>query len=244
MEVFWEFIIILFLSLFQSLFGIGLLLFGTPTFLFIGYDFESTLALLLPISVTISFLQIMYEKSSIRSLASEFNIFCLPYLVIFLLLVINLGNVIEIRTYVAAALIISSILILNKNRIIKIDTFILRYRKLSLVFIGTVHGFTNMGGSFLSMFSSLVTADRASARKYIAFGYLVMGTLQYITLLIFGTRHIDLDNLYYVIVPLVVFFPTQNLFKKIDDWLFMNIITYIALIFGFLVLGNSLKTIF
>jgi hypothetical protein len=244
MEIFWEFIIILILSLFQSLFGIGLLLFGTPTFLFIGYDFESTLALLLPISVTISFLQIMYEKSSIRSLASEFNIFCLPYLVIFLLLVINLGNVIEIRTYVAAALIISSILILNKNRIIKIDTFILRYRKLSLVFIGTVHGFTNMGGSFLSMFSTVVTADRASARKYIAFGYLVMGTLQYITLLIFGTRHIDLDNLYYVIVPLVVFFPTQNLFKKIDDWLFMNIITYIALIFGFLVLGNSLKTIF
>ena len=244
MEIFWEFIIILILSLFQSLFGIGLLLFGTPTFLFIGYDFESTLALLLPISITISFLQIMYEKSSIRSLASEFNIFCLPYLVIFLLLVINLGNVIEIRTYVAAALIISSILILNKNRFIKIDTFILKYRKLSLVFIGTVHGFTNMGGSFLSMFSTVVTADRASARKYIAFGYLVMGTLQYITLLIFGTRHIDLDNLYYVIVPLVVFFPTQNLFKKIDDWLFMNIITYIALIVGFLVLGNSLKTIF
>tara|TARA_Y100000814_G_scaffold20944_1_gene14146 strand:+ start:141 stop:875 length:735 start_codon:yes stop_codon:yes gene_type:complete len=244
MEIFWEFIIILILSLFQSLFGIGLLLFGTPTFLFLGYDFESTLALLLPISVTISFLQIMYEKSSIRSLASEFNIFCLPYLVIFLLLVINLGNVIEIRTYVAAALIISSILILNKNRILEIDTFILKYRKLSLVFIGTVHGFTNMGGSFLSMFSTVVTADRASARKYIAFGYLVMGTLQYITLLIFGTRHIDLDNLYYVIVPLVVFFPTQNLFKKIDDSLFMNIITYIALIFGFLVLGNSLKTIF
>ena len=244
MEVFWDFIIILILSLFQSLFGIGLLLFGTPIFLFIGYDFESTLALLLPISVTISFLQIMYEKSSIRSLASEFNIFCLPYLVIFLLLVINLGNVIEIRTYVAAALIISSILILNKNRIIQIDTLILKYRKLSLVFIGTVHGFTNMGGSFLSMFSTVVTADRASARKYIAFGYLVMGTLQYITLLIFGTRHIDLDNLYYVIVPLVVFFPTQNLFKKIDDSLFMNIISYIALIFGFLVLGNSLKTIF
>ena len=244
MEIFWEFIIILILSLFQSLFGIGLLLFGTPIFLFIGYDFESTLALLLPISVTISFLQIMYEKSSIRSLASEFNIFCLPYLVIFLLLVINLGNVIEIRTYVAAALIISSILILNKNRIIKIDTVILKYRKLSLVFIGTVHGFTNMGGSFLSMFSTLVTADRESARKYIAFGYLVMGTLQYITLLIFGTRHIDLDNLYYVIVPLVVFFPTQNLFKKIDDLLFMNIITYIALIFGFLVLGNSFKTMF
>ena len=244
MEIFWEFIIILILSLFQSLFGIGLLLFGTPTFLFLGYDFESTLALLLPISVTISFLQIMYEKSSIRSLASEFNIFCLPYLVIFLLLVINLGNVIEIRTYVAAALILSSILILNKNRIIKINTVILRYRKLSLVFIGTVHGFTNMGGSFLSMFSTLVTADRASARKYIAFGYLVMGTLQYITLLIFGTRHINLDNLYYIIVPLVVFFPTQNLFKKIDDSLFMNIITYIALIFGFLVLGSRLKTIF
>ena len=244
MELVWELTIIIILAVFQSVFGVGLLLFGTPTFLFIGHDFESTLALLLPISVTISFLQTVYEKSSIRSLVSEFNIFCLPYLVIFLLLVINLGNVIDIRTYVATLLIISSILILNKNRISQIDTFILKYRKLSLIFIGTVHGFTNMGGSFLSIFATVVTADRASARKYMAFGYLVMGILQYITLLIFGTRYIDLSNLYYVIVPLVVFFPTQKLFKKIDDSLFMNIISYIALIFGFLALGNSYKTIF
>ena len=217
-----------------------LLLFGTPTFCLLVTITSH------PRHYCLSVTQVcckFYEKSSIRSLVSEFNIFCLPYLVIFLFLVINLGNVIDIRTYVAAVLIISSILILNKNRFIQIDTFILKYRKLSLIFIGTVHGFTNMGGSFLSMFSSLVTADRASARKYIAFGYLVMGTLQYITLLIFGTRHIDLAT-YTIIVPLVVFFPTQKLFKKIDDWLFMNIINYIALIFGFLVLGSSLKTIF
>ena len=244
MEVFWEFIIILILSLFQSLFGIGLLLFGTPTFLFIGYNFESTLALLLPISVTISFLQIISERSSIRSLVSEYNIFCLPYLIIFLLFVINLGNVIDIRAYVAAVLVISSILILNRNRIIGIDTFILKYRKLSLIFIGSVHGFTNLGGSFLSMLATSITVDRASARKYIAYGYLVMGSLQYLTLLVFGTRDMDLANLYYVIVPLAVFFPSQKLFNRINDRLFMNIISYIALIFGLLVLVTSLKTIF
>ena len=53
-ELILEFIIILFLCFFQSIFGVGLLLFGTPTFLLIGYDFVTTLAYILPLSITIS----------------------------------------------------------------------------------------------------------------------------------------------------------------------------------------------
>jgi uncharacterized membrane protein YfcA len=38
----------------QSLFGVGVLLFGTPLLLVSGYDFVSTLTTLLPISLTIN----------------------------------------------------------------------------------------------------------------------------------------------------------------------------------------------
>ena len=57
-----DFIIIFILSIFQSVFGVGLLLFGTPIFLMLDYDFVSTLVTILPVSILISFFQIMHKK--------------------------------------------------------------------------------------------------------------------------------------------------------------------------------------
>ena len=57
-----EVLIISILIFFQSIFGVGLLLFGTPTFLLLNYNFLDTLNILLPISVSISFLQLIYSK--------------------------------------------------------------------------------------------------------------------------------------------------------------------------------------
>jgi len=55
MELLFEISIIFFLVAFQSLFGVGLLLFGTPVFLLLGNNFESTLTLILPVSIIISY---------------------------------------------------------------------------------------------------------------------------------------------------------------------------------------------
>ena len=237
MELIIEFIIIFVLAVFQSVFGVGLLLFGTPTFLFIGYDFESTLVLLLPVSISISFLQIIYQKSSIQSLVSEYNLFCLPFLVLFLVIAINLGDIVDIRIYVSIFLIISSIVILNKNRIIRMNKYLLKYRKFHLVLIGSIHGFTNMGGGFLSLFSTLVNGeDRVSTRDYISYGYFVMGCIQYITISFIGLNNIDYTKLYYVCLPLVLFFPSQKIFNKINNQLFTKIINFVALIFGIVAL--------
>ena len=49
--------IILF-TIFQSIFGVGLLVFGTPTLLLFGYSFPEVLSYLLPSSITVSFFQI------------------------------------------------------------------------------------------------------------------------------------------------------------------------------------------
>lgn len=242
MELVIEFIIIFLLAIFQSLFGVGLLLFGTPIFLFIGYDFESTLVLLLPISISISFLQIVYQRSSIKSLVLEYNIFCLPFLVLFLVIAITLRDMVDIRIYVSIFLIITSLIILNKNRIIRRDKYLLKYRKVYLILIGSIHGFTNMGGGFLSIFSTLVNGgDRVLTRKYISYGYFVMGVMQYTTILFIGLSNIDFTKLYYIFLALFLFFPSQKIFNKLNDQLFIRIINYIALTFGIIALIMSLK---
>ena len=242
MELGIEFIIIFLLATFQAMFGVGLLLFGTPIFLLIGYDFESTLVLLLPISISISFLQIFYQKNSIRSLVLEYNIFCLPFLIVFLVIAINLKDALDAKLYVSIFLIITSLIILNKNRIVRSDKFLLKYRKVYLIIIGAIHGFTNMGGGFLSIFSTLINGgDRVLTRKYISYGYFVMGSIQYLTILLIGSNNVDFIKLYYIFLALVLFFPCQMVFNKLNDQLFMKIINYIALTFGIVALMMSLK---
>ena len=58
-----ETIIILFLIVFQSIFGIGLLVFGTPTLMILGYQYSDILSVLLPISCSISLIQILMLES-------------------------------------------------------------------------------------------------------------------------------------------------------------------------------------
>ena len=45
-------------SIIQSVFGVGVLLFGTPLLLLLGYDFIDALIVLLPIYIAINALQI------------------------------------------------------------------------------------------------------------------------------------------------------------------------------------------
>ena len=235
MELIFEISIIFFLVAFQSLFGVGLLLFGTPIFLLLGYNFEATLVLILPVSIVISLQQIIYHRKTSNNHILEFNTYCLPLLVIFLIMNIYFGNLVNIKLYVSVFLIISSLILLSKNKIIKVNQSILDYRKFILITIGCIHGATNMGGAFLSIFSSLVNnQNRLQTRNYIAYGYLVMGSIQYVTVLIFGTVNVDFSNLYYTILPLVIFYPLQKLFSKMNDKFFIIIINYAALSFGFI----------
>ena len=74
-----EVLIISILIFFQSIFGVGLLLFGTPTFLLLNYNFLDTLNILLPISVSISFLQLIYSKKKNLEFKNNFNLFTLPF---------------------------------------------------------------------------------------------------------------------------------------------------------------------
>ena len=80
MDFFLENLILLVLIIIQSIFGIGLLLLGTPTFLLLGHDFSSTLNFLLPSSIVISYLQFVSLKIPSKKIIFEYrNILCDVY---------------------------------------------------------------------------------------------------------------------------------------------------------------------
>ena len=237
MDLFLENLILLILIIIQSIFGIGLLLLGTPTFLLLGYDFSSTLNFLLPSSIVISYLQFSSLKIPPKKIIFEYNIFCLPFLVLFLLLALNFKEILNFKFYVAIFLIVSSLLELNKNTYSSLRKNILKYKKLILIFIGSEHGLTNMGGGFLTIFSSLINnSDKNLTRYFISYGYLIMGLLQYSILIWLEYRNLDFSKIYYIFLVLIIYFPSQKIFKKVNNFLFSKIISIIALFYGVIIL--------
>ena len=227
-----ELIIVIVLCAFQSVFGVGLLLFGTPFFLMIGYDFISTLAIILPVSVLISFLQIIYKSQLSKELIVEYNIYCLPFLIIFLIFSIK-TNYFDIKFFVSALLIISSLLAILKNKLYSFKKYIRSYRKCILIFIGFIHGLTNMGGSFLSIFSSIINEEnKYLSRNYIAYGYFIMGILQITVIILISKDSFSLFKWYYLLIPFCIFIPRQKIFHTIQNIIFIKAIYYLAFIYG------------
>jgi len=227
-----ELIIIILLSAFQSIFGVGLLLFGTPLFLMIGYDFSSTLAMILPVSVLISFLQIIYKSQLNKKCIVEYNLYTLPFLVFFLIISIKV-NYFDIKLFVSVLLIISSLLVIMKNKIYSFKKYMHSHKKYILMYIGSIHGLTNMGGGFLSIFSSIINEEnKYLSRSYIAYGYFIMGLVQITTIVFISKDSLSLFKWYYLIIPFCIFIPCQKIFKIINNVIFIKLIYYLAFIYG------------
>ena len=232
-----EIILITILIIIQSIFGVGLLLFGTPSFLVLGYDFVNTINILMPVSITISALQFFKSKVKDRVFIAEYNIFCVPFLIIFLFWALKFKNLFDFKLLVALLLVISSILILNKKNFSSFTKIFLKLKKIILIGIGSVHGLTNMGGSFLAIYSTLVSENvKEVTRYYICYGYLIMGLFQYSMVLLIGYENLNFSKLYYLLIALLIYFPTQKIFKNIDDRKFSKYMNIIALAYGLLIL--------
>ena len=226
-----EIFIIIALSIFQSIFGVGLLVFGTPIFLQLGYSFFEVLNILLPFSITISFLQLITKSELTDEFAKNFVFFCIPLLILSLIILENIYDQINIILIVAIVMIFFSVLniLVSKGWLrFKLNRLI---RSTSLALLGLLHGFTNLGGGFLALISSNIGNSKLEVRTNIAFGYLVFGLIQILYVNIF-IQSIDLNNLFFVIIPIICFFISQIIFNKISGRLFPILINYMVLMYG------------
>ncbi len=232
-----ELIIIVSLVIIQSIFGVGLLLFGTPSLLLLGYDFANTINILMPVSISISAIQFFKSKNRDINFIKEYNLFCLPFLIFFLIIALKFNYIFNFKLIVALLLVISSLIILNKSKFSTFKKIFFKIRKLVLMGIGLIHGLTNMGGGFLAIYSTIVSRNNKEfSRYYICYGYLIMGIIQYSTVLILNYDNLFFNKLYYVLLTLVIYFPTQIIFKSIDDLNFSKFINTLALIYGLVIL--------
>jgi len=79
-------------SFIQAIFGVGVLLFGTPVLLLLGYGFADTLSVLLPISIAINALQIIKHHPYIDGeFVKKVLVYTVPPIVLFLLLATKLA---------------------------------------------------------------------------------------------------------------------------------------------------------
>ncbi len=239
METFLEIGILVLLIVIQSIFGVGLLLFGTPSLLILGYDFANTINILMPVSICISSLQFFKSKVKDSNFIKNYNIFCVPFLAIFLIVALKLKYIFDFKILVALLLVFSSVLILNKSRFSKFKKTFFKFQNFVLMGIGGVHGLTNMGGSFLAIYSTLVSKNvKEIARYYICYGYLIMGIFQYLIVISISFDDLSFEKLYYLLIALTIYFPTQKIFKNIDDRKFSKYINIIALVYGFLIISS------
>ncbi|MDA8918926.1 hypothetical protein N9I08_04220 [Candidatus Pelagibacter sp.] len=232
--------IVLILILFQSIFGVGLLMFGTPIFILFDYSFPETLSLLLPISIIISSLQFFLSSEKNNSFIFDFNIFCIPFVIIFLYLALIFHQTINFKLYTAVIIILFSIINLFKIQFLFKNKFSKITKKIILILIGTIHGLTNLGGSLLAIFSTSVSdSNKNLSRYFISYSYMAMAFIQIIILSIFENEYFNYKSIYYIILVFVIYFPTQNLFKKFNDKRFSKFTNIFTLIFGLFVLLNS-----
>jgi len=187
-------ITIFFTAIVQSIFGTGVLLFGTPILLILGYNFQYALIILLPTSILINFFQLKnnFNKIDIQFYKRLF-LFSIPLIILFLYF--TNSNSIRINLFVGIFLVIIALKenILSINRLMKL---LIKYEHLYLMIMGIIHGITNLGGALLSGIVFSKDLSKESKRATIAICYLTFAIFQITTLIIiFNNNNIYLINM-------------------------------------------------
>jgi len=146
-------IIIAIFSVIQSVFGMGLLLFGTPTLLLMGFSFSEVLSILLPPSLAISTIQFIKQKKYNKVFMVELFKYCLPFLVLALVWTFIKDKKMTLYLFVASILIVSAFSRMSQQVANRLQNLIEKNTRGYLVLMGCVHGLSNMGGSLLSIYA-------------------------------------------------------------------------------------------
>lgn len=179
-------LLIFVLSLVQSVFGVGLLVFGTPILMLLGHSFPTALGTLLPCSVVISALQTLKGWKATNDLRKDFLFYTLPFVIVGLAAVFFFDLSYSIGRLVGALLIVTGLIRLFPGLQRAFHRLLGVHRRTYLATMGAVHGLTNMGGGLLTIFVNSIHSEKEKIRANIAFCYLVMALSQLIVLSLIG----------------------------------------------------------
>ena len=235
---------IIFISAAQSIFGVGVLLFGTPLFLLFGYEYITALYMLLPISIFISLFQTFnYFREIEFKFYLGFLIFSIPFVVFFLKA--GVVNNIDFGLLVGMFLIIIS---LKKTSIALkfFFDFITKFERINFIIMGILHGLTNLGGSLLTAMVFNKELSKNKTRSTIAICYATFAIFQLITLflLIDKQSHIINNNIIFFVIGIATFFFTEKfIYLKINKQKYEKSFSLFLFVSGLSLIIKKLGTI-
>jgi len=167
-------------SFIQSIFGVGVLLFGTPLLMLQGYNFFQAVIVLLPISLLINLSQIAKDHKSVNiDFYKKIIVYTIPFIVIFLTVLnetkINIGLLISVLLLLVAAKDFST-------RVNNFVNLVVRHERSYFILMGIVHGLTNLGGPLLTVAVHSKGYEKRTARATVAASYATFATFQIVTL--------------------------------------------------------------
>ncbi len=230
--------VIAILSVVQSFFGMGILVFGTPALLLMGYDFATTLGYLLPASFIISLLQVLSAGFGRVPVSRHLYLLCLPGIGAGLWLSDGGPLSTWTNTLVGATLLISAFVRFwppsQRMFAIMLDKHLPSYH----LVMGIVHGLTNLGGALLAILASGLNTEKEAIRYTVAHYYLAFSVVQMLLLATIMEHHSILTgNLPAVGVSAAVYLLIGNrLFVRTSNWTYDAALTAFMALYGVAVL--------
>lgn len=233
--------VIMLFSVIQSIFGMGILVFGTPALLLLGYDFSSVLGLLLPSSVLISLTQLYTGRGWRVDRKKIFNMaLCAAAVIIFLSVIIISGGRFNFDFIIGLVLIFSAVVRLSTNFRQFISARLIKYQRLYVLVMGALHGVTNMGGALLALYASTIQNEKTAIRAEVSRYYLMFGIIQLLTLTILKPHSLSLSGFMAAPFALFVYWGVGNvLFRRASPSVYEGLLTAFIAVYGILVLTKG-----
>jgi len=227
-------------SVIQSVFGVGVLLFGTPILLLFGYDFIYALTILLPISIVINTLQIVRHYEHIdKAFYTNILIFTIPFVVFFLLLVTRLN--INIGFIVGIFLLFVALKSYSEDVERYLESMV-EYEELYLAVMGVVHGLTNLGGSLLTAIVHSKNYPKDVTRVTVASAYATFAVFQILTLVL-SVENLSVNvvehGIYLTVGALVYIWTEEMFYVHIDNEKYAKIFAAFLFASGILLIFKS-----
>jgi uncharacterized protein len=227
------------LAVVQSLFGVGLLLFGTPVLLLSGMSYDHVLVYLLPCSIVVSVLQVASSGGlTLEPIRRQFLLFTVPAVLAATAVAVRYGSPHQIRAIVGVMLLVTAAVRLGPMQA-ALSRVVRRHRQPLMFGLGAVHGISNLGGGILTVIVGSSFDDKLSIRRHIAFAYGTMAMIQLAVVLL--VKHPYLDVRIWLLLPAVAaatyLLVGQRAFRATRPRTFEFGLTGVIAVFGALLVG-------
>ena len=160
-------LVVSFFTIVQSFFGVGLLVFGTPTLLLIGYSFPETLSYLLPASIIVSFLQVYNSWDNVTLYRKNVILFMLPMVGLGLLLILFIFDL-SLYLAIGSMLLLTSLARFSNSLNESLELYLSSNFKFGFIVTGFIHGLTNLGGAPLVIITNGIYKSKKNIQANIA----------------------------------------------------------------------------